>query len=575
MIAKPIHRARQFVTDPVLRRWLARRLLGDQPPPPAFAPHRPPYLADTSSSAAEKPAPPRPFRRLQAAPPRRPIALPLPGLTLELGPGDERGLFERAFDDIESLLALHRFAWLPLIADGPDKESWLEALWAAWRERFAAPSAHWAWHPYTAAERVCNLLDFAEGHGLPGAIEDTTAVLAGHAAAIRERLEYFGQHDTSNHLANNGRGLYRLGLAIGLPGAADVGARILLNEAERIFRPSGVLGEGSSHYHLLLARNYADAWLAARHHKRPEEEALARIAARALAVVPSLTLPGGLPLIGDVSPDCPPEFLAGLHNGGAVGGWIAGLDEDQRTAMRSLAVSAASPAPDDLAADGWLRFDSGPWSGLWHRAPDGWPPMPGHAHQDLGSFELHLEGLPVIVDPGRGRYGETGDAALYRSGRVHSTLLVDDCDPYPANKPYYDDSFRASIIAAPPAFHVDGDEVMLVHHGFRRLGGVGALTRRWRFSSRGMSIEDRLDGRGRRKIARMFVTPLAVEAMPGGVLLTGGGRTLWLSAVGETTIRLRTVTLWHAYGAGRPGHLIEFSGNAALPWTGRVTLQIS
>ena len=64
------------------------------------------------------------------------------------------------------------------------------------------------------------------------------------------------------------RGLYRLGLDLGLDACADLGGLILVEEAGRIFLPSGVLREGSSHYHLLAARNYADAWLAARAHDR-------------------------------------------------------------------------------------------------------------------------------------------------------------------------------------------------------------------------------------------------------------------------------------------------------------------
>src|SRR5690606_15729932 len=134
--------------------------------------------------------------------------------------------------------------------------AWLTLLWQAWAERFGRPDDGWAWHPYSAAERVVNILDFAQRRGLPAPADHTAALLARHAPAIAERLEYFGEHHTSNHLSNNGRGLYRLGLALGLPAATEMGMRILLAEAERIFAPSGVLREGSSHYHLLLTRNY-------------------------------------------------------------------------------------------------------------------------------------------------------------------------------------------------------------------------------------------------------------------------------------------------------------------------------
>jgi hypothetical protein len=214
-----------------------------------------------------------------------PIELPLAGTLLKLNPGDEEGIFGRSFDDIETLLALHRFAWVPLVEGSGVTTSWVQALWDVWRKAFGEPDDGWAWHPYTAAERAINILDLAEAKGLPEPVGETMALLAAHAGVIFKNLEYFGDHDTSNHLANNGRGLYRLGLALDIDWAADAGAKILDQEAKRILMPSGVLREGSSHYHLLIARNYADAWLAARRHGRPEEDSLGGITARMLAVM--------------------------------------------------------------------------------------------------------------------------------------------------------------------------------------------------------------------------------------------------------------------------------------------------
>ena len=105
--------------------------------------------------------------------------------------------------------------------------AWVQALWDVWRGSFSRPGKDWAWHPYTAAERAINLLDLARTRGLPGPVDETVSLLAVHAAEIHRRLEYFGDHDTSNHLSNNGRALYRIGLALGLDWAARAGAEIL------------------------------------------------------------------------------------------------------------------------------------------------------------------------------------------------------------------------------------------------------------------------------------------------------------------------------------------------------------
>ena len=563
---------RQIAGDPVLRKWLVRRLTGAAASPPTFAVHRPPYLNGLPGPDSQDPSPPVPFEPLVAEPPVDSIELPLPGLTLSLEPGSEKDVFTRPYADIETLLALHRFAWVPLLENfDANAAAWVQALWDAWRGSFSRPGKDWAWHPYTTAERAVNLLDLARTRGLPGPVDETVSLLAVHAAEIHRRLEYFGDHDTSNHLSNNGRALYRIGLALGLDWAVRAGAEILQHEAGRIFMPSGVLREGSSHYHLLLARNYADVWLAARRHVRPEEEALLQITRKALAVVPWLFLPGGMPLVGDISPDCPPEHLLGLA--GLESGWVAGLPGDDRAALLAQIEKTRPTDSEDLSRDGWLRFSRGPWTGLWHAAPGGWPPSPGHGHQDTGAFELHFEDIPVFVDSGRGAYGEDADAKRYLSGLVHNTVTVDGADPYPNNKPSYDDAFRRDIAGPAPELTGGGDEVVLSHHGFGRLKGLGSLRRQWRFTNDAMILTDALEGDGRHLITRRFATPLEAEAGSGGVVLKGGAKTFHLNSP-DASAAVKKITLWRAYGSGRPGSMIEFASDSALPWTGEVRLEV-
>ncbi|NQU56704.1 MAG: heparinase II/III-family protein [Rhodospirillales bacterium] len=569
MLSTLTRKVRQVVADPVLRRWLFARLTGKVAPPPPFAAHRPPYLDGLVAIKAGPAA--GEFRPLAATPPTGPIELPLAGTRLKLNPGDEGNIFARPFGDIESLLALHRFAWVPLAEGSGVTASWVQALWDVWRGDFGVPDKGWAWHPYTAAERAINILDFADKKGLPEPIDETVALLAAHAEEIFENLEYFGEHNTSNHLANNGRGLYRLGLALGIDWAAEAGAKILEQEAKRILMRSGVLREGSSHYHLLIARNYADAWLAARAHGHPEEDAFRDITTRVLAVIPWLILPGGMPLIGDVSPDCPPDYLLGLA--GLESGWLAGLGKDKKAALLELIDETRPVAPDSLLKDGLLRLACGPWTGLWHAAPGGWSHAPGHGHQDAGGFELHFQDQPVFIDPGRGAYGEAGEAARYRSAMVHNTLVVDGAEPFPTNKPYYNDAFRHDITGTAPELTGGGDEVVLSHHGFARLKGVGELRRQWRFSEKILTLSDELAGDGIHRVTRRLITPMNAEAGAGGVVLSGNGRTFHVNSP-DAAATVSKIVCWRAYGEGRPGFMIEFTADTALPWSGEIRVEV-
>jgi hypothetical protein len=568
MLNALIRKTRQVAEDPVLRQWLIGRALGKYPGEPPFVAHRPPYLEGLLPLGSQLPNPSTPFSVLGTSKPQSAITLPLSGENVTLKPGDEDELFERSFADTETLLAVHRFAWVPLL--GRDLEpAWVKALWQAWQQTHSQPDNSWAWHPYTAAERAINILDFARQHGLPGPVDDTLNLLAAHGPAIAEKLEYFGDHHTSNHMANNGRGLFRLGLALGIDSYADVGAKILLEEARRIFLPSGILREGSSHYHLLLTRNYADAWLAARHHRRAEELELRKITEKAMAVVSNLFLPGGMPLIGDISPDCPPDYFACLFNG--VEGWADSLDEDKASDIEALNVSTEVR---DFEDDGWLRADFGRWSGLWHASPEGWSHMPGHGHQDCGSFELHFGDEPVFVDPGRGAYGSTGEAHYFQSASAHNGITIDGCEPYPPNKPYYCGKFRKDIAKIPPTLKKAGNNVSLVYGGYGHLRSVSNTTRQWTFLDNALTIDDQVLGSNSHGIVQRLFTPLAVSLEEKTVVLTGKERSFRLKSQ-SGSVEIMPTKIWKAYGQSCPGSMIQITRRGSLPWTSSLTLEVA
>lgn len=554
---------RQFTDDPVLRAWLIGRAFGRYPSAPSFTAHQPPYAQPLLPLSVAEPNQMKAVTVTEQAPASGCITIPLPGLDLELDADNPDAFFQTAVDDIEVDLARHRFAWMPLLENVPG--AYFHIAWTTWRRLFFnSDGMHW--HPYTAAERAINLIDGMARFGAPEDVSRLAGDLAHHAKMIAERLEYFGRHNTSNHLANNGRGLYRIGCALDDEPIRKLGFDILSHEAGRILLPTGMLREGSSHYHMLYVRNYLDVWLSAeRHGHSAEAETFKSIGARMLSVAKALALPGGLPLIGDISPDVPPSYLAGIEQGRCA--WTAARTDAENQMLQSLTDGVTAVAPDDLLADGWVRWSDARWSALAHVPPEGWPFMPGHAHQDMGSAVIHVDGRALFVDPGRGIYGDSPTAAAYRTSSVHGTLRIDDLDPYPANKPYYSNLFRARI-AGPAKAKTQPDGFTVTHGGYQRLG-VDAVRRQWRFSDTGMRIMDAVTGRGLHRIDRSLVTPGAVRVEGNAVIIDEQFKV----HAGDHEPAIQPITLWQAYGRGVTGNRISFETTAALPWTGTMTVE--
>lgn len=544
---------RRLLLDSTFRRWSLWRWRHNWPLGETDTDARlPPYISlspqnESCAILAEKP---------QSAPQGR-LTLSLPGETLEIEHPHE--LFDRA----RNPLLLHGFAWI-----GGVPPQWMGALWAEWVKRFGQPKqGHPSWNPWATTSRALALLHQAQAIGLPGAGPS----LCVHAKQIVSHLQYRGEGKTGSLLALQGHALLRLGLGLGMPQTTEDGLKILLHEARRLILPSGISAEGSSIAHLRLTRAYADSWLAARQAKLPEASLLEHFTSRLLAVIPAITLPGELPLIGDALSCEPVTAFACLHRHAALEGtWIDTLDSESRQAFHTLRDSSFQPDLEALRIDGWLRLDKAPWSGLWHASPSGWPELSGLAHHDQGSFALHYEGVPVFIDPGCAGWNSQDE---YAGSCLHNGIELDNQSISPNNRAIYSDAFRRDVLPHQPDLRTESDGVSLDSEGFNRLGGPRETSRRWQFEGDSLSISEHIKGTGRFRITRRLITPFTATQEEDGSVILQGPHGLRFKIEGGIPAQISDAWRTLPNGGLGPVRVIEFTHKKiTLPYRAQITV---
>ena len=143
-----------------------------------------------------------------------------------------------------------------------------------------------------------------------------------------------------------------------------------------------------------------------------------------------------------------------------------------------------------------------------------------HKHNDLLGFEFHVDGTPVLVDPGSYVYTSDPDARnLFRSTRSHNTLMIDGEEQ---NELRPDWLFRLIEKATPEHLavveHDDRLEYRGRHRGYARLPQPVAHDRTFTLSraSGALSILDVLEGQGAHRVRWHFHFAPGVEVVSRG-----------------------------------------------------------
>lgn len=457
----------------------------------------------------------------------------------------------------------------------------------------------------------------------PSFLMDLLRSLSEHTAYVEANLEDRGLVP-NNHLIADYVGLLIVtSLLPGLPGAG--GQRALALRGLRTQIPAqvfvdGVSFEGSTGYHRLVAELCVMATVCARAFSLElGAEAIARTHGL-LRVAAAWTSQNGLaPQIGDNDSgralsltdrrSLDHGYLADL---GAVlfadGGlkssagpladealWLFG-----EKGARSFAPlpAAAGQAPRSFCSnDGGLHVLRGGGAVVTVSAgPMGQRGAGGHSHNDKLSFELHLHGVPVIVDPGSPVYARDPAARnRFRGSAAHNALVLDEAEQSEL------DASRLFALADGAGARVETfeagealDRLVATHRGYERLEQPVTVRRELVLDKRdcALIVEESLQGQGAHRLALSLQLPDEQVRLrgPRGTERMKAPRLMGGRAIDETiAIELgpkdapRAVILMEpgfevsleqsptatGYGEVQPAVKIVLRTRAAIPWRRR------
>lgn len=339
------------------------------------------------------------------------------------------------------------------------------ALVLDWIERHALARGRVGWDPYPISLRLMNWCAYFCA-GLRERTEQDAELLSTLWASIQLQADWLASHLEShlrgNHLLENAAALALCGTCFE-GDRAEAWLRDGIGVLEREL-PEQILGDGghferSPMYHARVA--YVLAMLS-----NTGSESIARVVDAPLGRVREA-----------LSHLCHPDADIALLNDSAFG--ISNRPAE-------LACPSAGPGSFELPETGYFgaRTDAGHYV-ICDAAPIGPDYLPGHAHGDIFTFELSLEGQRVIVDAGVFDYEAGAKRNYCRSTRAHNTVEVegqDQCEFWAA--------FRVARRGRPrDVAWTDFDHGFGLegwHDGYERLVGRPRHRRRFRWHDAGV-----------------------------------------------------------------------------------------
>jgi uncharacterized heparinase superfamily protein len=371
---------------------------------------------------------------------------------------------------------LHYFEDL-LAPDAGSRTGFHRSLLHRWAKE-NPPVTGTGWLPYPCSLRISNWIKW---HLSGGYLDDKLVrSLATQAEWLDKRCEH---HLRGNHLFVNAKALCMAGLAIDCARSnhwLESSLKILRTEVPAQVLPDGGHCERSPMYHSLVLEDVLDMLNLAFAAGLPDRHPLV-----------TLLRPCVAPMLEWLGSMCHPDGDFAFFNDCALG--IAPtLDQLEQYAERVTGnqSSGSKRGTRQLAASGFTRLVSGPWTVLLDTGSAGPKEQPAHAHAGTLSLEASLLGHRLFVNSGTSTYS-IGDARMHERGTAaHSCVQVGQSDSSQVWASFRMGR-RARVTAAELTSCADGCwSVDATHDGYAHLPGRPLVRRRVTVGDRTLRIQD-------------------------------------------------------------------------------------
>lgn len=306
---------------------------------------------------------------------------------------------------------LHYFDMLRDPDRSSENKQWLIEDWIQSNPQGSEP----AWEPYTASLRIVNWIGFF--------LCAETEIPVNWLNSLYEQVLWLEKNDERHILANHYFENIKSWLFAGLYFSGSDADRwlqksqkLLAQQLDEQFLTDGGHYERSPHYHALMIENVLDLYNLASANSMLVDDSLIRqlkqVAVNGLSLLDQILYPGDqLPLFNDSAKETE-QRLADIFNYG-----------EQLVGFKRAAVIDRARLID-FPETGLYGVRSGNHALMIDCGDIGPAYQPGHTHCDFLSYELILDGQPVVVDSGLFEYQGGVMRNYVRSTSAHNTVVV-------------------------------------------------------------------------------------------------------------------------------------------------------